>query len=111
MEDRMNANYLTKERDRITERVKFIDALLDSAAPKSSVLDGHDHAACANKERKDGYWHRGVEFVDGVPEVVVKWIADQSSTDCKYDRKAIDPACAKANCHRRLPGVAYEVTK
>ncbi len=96
----MNAHYLTKERDRIKDRLQFIDALLDSTAPKSSVLDGHDHAACANKERKAGYWHRGVEFVDGVPEVVIKWIADQSSTDCKYDRRATDPACAAAKCVR-----------
>ena len=29
----MNAHYLTKERDRITERVKFIDAILASTKP------------------------------------------------------------------------------
>lgn len=96
----MNAHYLTKERDRIKDRLQFIDAILDSTAPKSSVLDFQDLTACANKERKAGYWHRGVEFVDGVPEVVVKWIDDQSSTDCKYDRRETDPACSAAKCVR-----------
>lgn len=65
-----------------------------------SVLDFTDLTACANKQRKDGYWHRGVEFIDGHPEVVVNWIPDQSSTDCKYDRRQTDPACAAAKCER-----------
>ena len=30
----MNAHYLTKERDRIKDRLQFIDAILDSTAPK-----------------------------------------------------------------------------
>ena len=29
----MNAHYLTKERDRIKDRLQFIDAILDSAKP------------------------------------------------------------------------------
>ncbi len=65
-----------------------------------SVLDFTDLTACANKQRKDGYLHRGVEFIDGYPQVVVNWIPDQSSTDCKYDRRKIDPACAAAKCER-----------
>ena len=65
-----------------------------------SVLDYQDLSACAKKIRKPGYWKIVTEFVDGVPGVVIKWISDQSSTDCKYDRRHSDPACAAAKCER-----------
>lgn len=97
----MNAHYLTKERDRIKDRLQFIDAILDSSAPKSSVLDFQDLTECANKERKAGYWKQSIKFRDGWPVTFNEWIANRSTTECKYDRKAIDPACAKANCGRR----------
>ena len=66
-----------------------------------SVLDYQDLTACANKERKSGYWMRSTVFnKDGIPVPKTIWIADRSTVDCMYDRKAIDPACAAAKCGR-----------
>jgi len=65
---------------------------------KRSVLDGHDHTACANKVPKDGYYAPNGYNGDG--RMSMLWIEDKSSRECKYDRKQIDPACAKENCKR-----------
>ena len=65
---------------------------------KRSVLDGHDHTACANKVRKDFYDVPNGYDAEG--RMTFKRIEDKSSRECKYDRKQIDPACAKAKCHR-----------
>lgn len=70
-----------------------------------SVLDFADLTMCANKERKDGYWHYGIELYDGtdihdgIPHPKITWIPNVMSNECKYDRKAIDPSCA--DCWRR----------
>ena len=65
-----------------------------------SALDFQDLTACANKERKAGYFKRETVFVDGYPELKVVWIEDRSTKECNYDRKYIDPACAAAKCGR-----------
>lgn len=65
-----------------------------------SVLDYQDLTACANKKRVSGYWKLSTVFEDGFPEQFREWIPDRSTVDCKYDRKAIDPACAAAKCGR-----------
>lgn len=84
------------ERATITARLQFLDA--EERHSKPNVMDGHDHTECANKVRKAGYWHTGVEYVNGRYVPRETWIADPSTTDCKYDRKRVDPACAAANC-------------
>lgn len=65
-----------------------------------SVLDFTDLTACAQKVRKAGYWKFETVFTDGFPKQVQLFVEDRTSTDCKYDRKAIDPACKAANCPR-----------
>ena len=87
----MNAHYLTKERDRITERVKFIDAILDIAkpAPKPDAPYG-----CQQYD---------------------------DTRLCRFDRRAIDrkcDGCPRTTDRDYLelqglwvPGVAYEVAK
>jgi hypothetical protein len=65
-----------------------------------SVLDFNDLTACANKIRQPGYWKLATEFLNGLPVQRTVWIEDASSRECKYDRKAIDPACAAAKCER-----------
>ena len=65
-----------------------------------SVLDYQDLTACANKERKNGFWKQSIQFRDGWPVAFNEWIPDRSTVDCKYDRKAVDPACAAAKCGR-----------
>ena len=87
----MNAHYLTKERDRITERVKFIDAILDSAkpAPKPDAPYG-----CQQYD---------------------------VTRLCRFDRRALDRKCDgcpretdSAELKRMglwVPSVAYEVTE
>lgn len=92
------AGRTARERATILARLAFLDAAdLES---KPHVCNGHDHTACANKERKTGYWHAGIEFENGMPIQAVTWIPDRSTVDCRYDRKHLDPACAKANCSR-----------
>lgn len=67
-----------------------------------SVLDFQDLTACANKERKAGYWKLETRFdKNGMPFSHPLFVSDRSTKDCKYDRKAIDPACAAAQCGRR----------
>jgi len=69
-----------------------------------SVLDGHDHTACANKVRKIGY--DAPNGYDEYGSMTFKWIENRSTTDCKYDRRMIDPACAAAKCSR----ISHEAT-
>jgi hypothetical protein len=64
------------------------------------VLGWGDLTACANKERKEGYWHNGVSFINGMPVPVTEWIVDTSSRECKHDRKLYEPACHAAKCPR-----------
>lgn len=87
----MNAHYLIKERDRITERVKFIDAILDSAkpAPKPDAPYG-----CQQYD---------------------------VTRLCRFDRRALDRKCDgcervtdRAYLESQglwVPSVAYEVTE
>lgn len=65
-----------------------------------SALDFTDLSACANKERKPGYWHVAPSIEAGVAVVKKTWIQDRSTTDCKYDRKHVDTACRAENCLR-----------
>jgi len=67
---------------------------------KPSVLDGHDHTECANKIRQPGYWHVAAVIDGGVAVAKKEWVKDQSTVECKYDRRRIDPACAAAKCAR-----------
>lgn len=67
-----------------------------------SVLDYQDLSACAKKIRKPGYWKLCVEYTNGRPEQKTRWIADRSTLDCQYDRKAIDLACSAAQCGRMV---------
>lgn len=91
-------SYLSRERSIIEMRLEFLNA--SEAAKKPHVMDGHDHTACANKVRKAGYWHTGVEYVNGRYVPRETWVVDRSSVDCKHDRRLVNPACAKANCPR-----------
>lgn len=86
------------ERATITARLAFLDA--EERHSKPNVCDGHDHTACANKVRQPGYWKLATEFINGQPVQRNVFIEDRTTTDCKYDRKHIDPACAKAKCPR-----------
>lgn len=74
----------------IRARLDFLDA--EQRANKPHVMDGHDHTECANKVRQAGYWHKS--------HLGDTWIEDRSTVDCQYDRKRVDPACAKAKCPR-----------
>lgn len=65
-----------------------------------SVLNFTDLTDCAKKIRQPGYWHRGVIYLNGKPELQQTFIDDRSSTECRYDRKAIDSACAESGCWR-----------
>lgn len=69
-------------------------------ATERSVLDGHDHTACANKVRQYGYWHVAAVIDHGVAVAKKEWVPDRSTVECKYDRRRIDPACAAAKCAR-----------
>ena len=69
-------------------------------ATERSVLDGHDHTACAKKVRQPGYWHVAAVIIDGAPVAKKEWVQDLSTVECKYDRRRIDPACAAAKCAR-----------
>lgn len=89
-------SYLSRERSIIEMRLEFLNA--SEAAKKPHVMDGHDHTACANKVRKAGYMANDGYQPNGALKRV--WIEDRSTTDCKYDRKRVDPACAAANCKR-----------
>lgn len=65
-----------------------------------SVLNFTNLTACASKIRKDGYWHSGIQLVNGIPVPVTTWIENAMTTACKYDRKRVDPACTAAKCPR-----------
>ena len=69
-------------------------------ATERSVLDGHDHTACANKVRQPGYWHVAAGMIGGTAVLKQEWVPDRSTVECKYDRRRIDPACAAAKCAR-----------
>lgn len=63
-----------------------------------SVLDGHDHTACAGKIRQPGY--NVPNGFDAQGRMTFLWVEDTSTGACKYDRKAIDSACIAAKCER-----------
>lgn len=63
-----------------------------------SVLNFKDLTSCANKIRQPGYYAPNGHNGDG--RMSMLWIEDKSTVDCKYDRKAVDPACAAAKCGR-----------
>lgn len=67
---------------------------------KPDVLGWGDLTACANKVRKDGYWKKAVEFINGLPVETTVFIKDTSSIECKHNRKLYEPACAAAKCPR-----------
>ena len=94
----MMGNRRAAEQATLRARLAFLDA--EEAATKPHVCDGFDHSACANKVRKSGYWKLATEFINGLPIERSVWIEDRSTVDCKYDRKHVDPACAKAKCPR-----------
>ena len=78
------------EQATLRARLDFLAA--EEAANKPHVMDGHDHTACAGKIRQTGYMHKS--------HLGETWIEDRSTVDCKYDRRRVDPACAKAKCSR-----------
>lgn len=63
-----------------------------------SVLDGHDHTACAAKVRKDSY--RAPNGYDSDGRMTFKEVKDESSKECQYDRRRVDPACRVERCPR-----------
>ncbi|MGB4064235.1 MAG: hypothetical protein WBK19_10460 [Azonexus sp.] len=87
----MNAHYLTKERDRIKDRLQFIDALLDSTKPDPKPDDPYE---CQQYD---------------------------ATRLCRFDRRALDrkcDGCPRTTDRDYLesqglwvPGVAYEVTE
>lgn len=91
-------SYAANEQAIIETRLDYLKAA--AQAKKPHVMDGHDHTACANKQRKAGFWHSGMEYVNGRLVPKDTWIEDRSSTECQYDRRRVDPACARANCPR-----------
>lgn len=50
-----------------------------------SVIDYQDPSACAKKIRKPGYMHKS--------HIGDTWIADESSKQCRHDRRMITPEC------------------
>ena len=87
----MSAHYLTKERDRIKDRLQFIDALLDSTKPVPK------------------------------PDAPYGCQQYDATRLCRFDRRALDrkcDGCQRVTDRDYLelqglwvPGVAYEVAK
>jgi hypothetical protein len=76
----------------------------DSPVHESTIAPAF-YDACANAVRKDGYWHSGVEVINGLPVPVTNYIIDRSSRECRYDKSLTDPQCAP--CPRKGTGEAY----